>query len=94
MMNKLNEPVVRLNPLTHCYKSRGKDKGKTFKALDDISLEIGSGDIVGYVGLNGAGKTTTIKILSGSRRDRPDCQKAASVRCPFRQAYFSADKRS
>ena len=64
-MNKSNEVVVKLEHLTHCYKSRSKDKDKTFKALDDISLEIMSGDIVGYVGLNGAGKTTTIKILSG-----------------------------
>ncbi|MBQ7612331.1 MAG: ATP-binding cassette domain-containing protein [Spirochaetaceae bacterium] len=64
-MNKSNEVVVKLENLTHCYKSRSKDKDKTFKALDDISLEIMSGDIVGYVGLNGAGKTTTIKILSG-----------------------------
>ncbi len=37
----------------------------TFKAVDDLSIEIGSGEIVGFIGPNGAGKTTTIKMLTG-----------------------------
>lgn len=34
-------------------------------AVDDISFEIGKGEIVGYLGPNGAGKSTTIKMLVG-----------------------------
>ncbi len=34
-------------------------------AVNDVSLEIKEGDIVGYIGSNGAGKSTTIKIMSG-----------------------------
>jgi ABC-2 type transport system ATP-binding protein len=38
---------------------------KNIKAVDDISLTIDRGEIVGYLGPNGAGKSTTIKLLTG-----------------------------
>ncbi len=34
-------------------------------AVNDISFEIGDGEIVGYIGSNGAGKSTTIKMMTG-----------------------------
>lgn len=36
-----------------------------FQAVDDVSLQIGYGEIFGLLGANGAGKTTTIKMLCG-----------------------------
>lgn len=36
-----------------------------FTALDNVSLQISSGDIFGIVGLNGSGKSTMLKIISG-----------------------------
>jgi ABC-2 type transport system ATP-binding protein len=35
------------------------------RAVDGISFDIGSGELVGYLGPNGAGKSTTIKMLTG-----------------------------
>ena len=37
----------------------------TVRAVDDISLTIDAGEVVGYIGPNGAGKSTTIKMLTG-----------------------------
>ena len=34
-------------------------------AVDDISFEVGKGEIVGFLGPNGAGKSTTMNILTG-----------------------------
>jgi ABC-2 type transport system ATP-binding protein len=35
------------------------------KAVNDISITIGQGEIVGFLGPNGAGKSTTMKIATG-----------------------------
>ncbi len=35
------------------------------RALDDISLKVGRGEIFGFFGPNGAGKTTCIRVLCG-----------------------------
>jgi len=41
-----------------------KQYGK-FTAVDDVSLEVGPGQIHGFLGPNGAGKTTTLRMIAG-----------------------------
>lgn len=44
--------------------SKSYNKG-AIKAVDNINLDIKSGEIFGFLGPNGAGKTTTIKMIVG-----------------------------
>ncbi len=46
--------------IEHLVKNYGKSC-----AVDDISFEVGKGEIVGFLGPNGAGKSTTMNILTG-----------------------------
>lgn len=43
--------------------SKSYKKGK--KAVDDLDLNVASGDIYGFIGHNGAGKTTTLRAIAG-----------------------------
>jgi ABC-2 type transport system ATP-binding protein len=49
----------------HVSKTYGKSSKK---AVDDLTLEIHRGEIVGFLGPNGAGETSTIKMLVGIAR--------------------------
>lgn len=51
--------------LINSLKSLVNRKYEIKTAVDNISLSVEAGEMVGYIGPNGAGKSTTIKILSG-----------------------------
>lgn len=42
-----------------------KSYNGTIKAVDDLTLVVPEGKIIGFLGPNGAGKTTTLKIIAG-----------------------------
>ncbi|HEX9976727.1 MAG TPA: ATP-binding cassette domain-containing protein [Dehalococcoidales bacterium] len=49
--------MIQVTNLTKYYGKR--------LAVDDISFNVGKGEIVGFLGPNAAGKTTTMRILTG-----------------------------
>src|SRR5690242_10477187 len=36
-----------------------------FRALDDLNLTVGAGEVVGLLGPNGSGKTTALRLILG-----------------------------
>ena len=53
----VSKPIVEIKNLTKEFDF--------VRALDDVSLEIPEGHIIGLLGPNGSGKTTMLKILAG-----------------------------
>jgi ABC-2 type transport system ATP-binding protein len=53
----MNEPAIEIEHLGKKYQD--------VTALDDLSLQVGKGELFGLLGPNGAGKTTTINVLCG-----------------------------
>ena len=49
--------MIKVEGITKRYGSK--------LAVDNVSFEVGQGEVVGFLGRNGAGKTTTMNILTG-----------------------------
>lgn len=72
------EPVIKISNLVKEYKmyARKKDrlletvlpgynKHTTFRAMDNLNLELRKGEVLGILGKNGAGKSTLLKMITG-----------------------------
>ncbi len=66
-------PVVVTDRLTKRYGD--------LTALDDLSISLDRGKILGFIGPNGAGKTTTIRILVGQARPTSGSASIAGADC-------------
>jgi len=72
-MNQSGEEVVVVRNLTKRFGE--------FTAVDDLSLTVSRGEILGFIGPNGAGKTTTIGVLVGLSRPTSGSASIGGVNC-------------
>lgn len=75
----MSETVIKITELVKEYKmyARKKDrlleaifpnfihKHGTFKAMNELNLEVKKGEVLGILGKNGAGKSTLLKMITG-----------------------------
>ena len=54
--------VIEIKSLTKDF-STGFWRKRPVRALSDLTLDVGRGEVFGFLGPNGAGKTTTLKLL-------------------------------
>lgn len=55
----MSESLIEVSGLSKLFRA----KGRTVRALHDVSFSVAAGEAFGFIGPNGAGKSTTIKIL-------------------------------
>lgn len=71
-------PIIEVENLSKVYPVAVKEPGlkgtllhflrrtyRSVEAVKQVSFQIESGEVVGFLGANGAGKTTTLKMLTG-----------------------------
>lgn len=72
------EPIIQIKNISKEFKILNRREGlkgafldlfsrdySILKAVDNVTMDIMPGEIVGYLGPNGAGKSTTIKMMTG-----------------------------
>lgn len=89
----MNQPAIEVE---HLHKRYGE-----VVAVDDVSLTVAPGEVLGVLGVNGAGKTTLIELIAGlrtpdrgrirvlgldPRRDRPALRQVLGVQ--LQHAYL------
>ncbi len=57
--------VIECREVTKVYKGAGAGRKTSVLALDNVSLCVGGGTIIGLIGPNGAGKTTFLSLIAG-----------------------------
>lgn len=64
-----NEPLLSVRGLTKTFRPRGmrlpgQPRPAGLVAVDDVSFDLGAGEIVGIAGESGSGKSTTVKCVA------------------------------
>ena len=79
-----------MTPTKH-IEMRGVSKAYRFFTLQDLSLDLEPGQVMGFVGPNGAGKSTTIRLAMGLIAPDVGEIRVLGCRMPDEQAFAKRD---
>ena len=63
----MTEYSIRVKDVTKSFKTSrkiGDLKEKIIKAIDNISMDVEKGQMIGIIGRNGSGKTTLLRLIA------------------------------
>jgi oligopeptide/dipeptide ABC transporter ATP-binding protein len=80
-------PLLEVTGLAVRFRAAG---GRTLRAVDDVSLQLSAGEVLGLVGESGCGKTSLARCLTGQLRPATGEMRLDGVRLGARR---SADQR-
>ena len=70
--------MIKTEHLTKRYHS--------LTAVEDVSFQVGPGEVLGFLGPNGAGKTTTMRMLAGFVAPTPAAPASAATMSSARRS--------
>ncbi|NBB82161.1 MAG: ATP-binding cassette domain-containing protein [Alphaproteobacteria bacterium] len=73
--------MIRMRNVKKIYRTRGED----FLAVQDVTLDVGAGELVTLVGPSGCGKSTVLKIIAGLHPHDEGEVEIGSPGAPFSQ---------
>ena len=95
------DPIIQADHVSMCFRmdmnrttnlkewfvrwAKRQQKYKDFYALNDVSMTVERGDVLGIIGRNGSGKSTLLKVISGMYKPTSGAVRTAGRVAPMRE---------